>query len=487
MSLPKAALCLSALLVLSGCGDDDPSPPNPAEDPKLSSVTVTCAPASVTAGQSTQCAAAAKDQKGQPFTVAGFTWTSTNTAVATVDGVGKVTALVQGDVTIQASATAKGVTQQGQAPVMVTASLSSHDRDITSNETWRAENNPHVVSKYIQVSGGSTLTLEAGVQVQFQAGTALYIDGVLQAVGTEAQPIQLTASPGAAAGSWNGLVLGSSQGGSSMSHVTLSGCGHAGGRGACLTLVNQAVPVLKHVSVRDSATIGVLVADDGSAFGAGSEALSVSGSKGYAVRIAANTAGTLPVGGTFSGNTNNAVELFSGAVTATQTWPALGIPYVATASIHIGGDSTPKLTLLAGTEVRVGAGLEISVGATKPGALIAVGTATSMIRFVPEQTPPVPGLWRGLQLWFASGTKLDYVVVSHAGTNVETKASNLNVYNEIGPFITNSTISDSRACGVSVNVGAIPGTTPVKTNIVASMYKNTFTNNQDGLQCLMEN
>ena len=82
-------LYLSTALLLAGCGDASPVP---ASSPRLNAVTVTCAPATVNVGQSAQCTASATDQDGAPFSVAAFTWTSSDSALAQVDASGGVRA-----------------------------------------------------------------------------------------------------------------------------------------------------------------------------------------------------------------------------------------------------------------------------------------------------------------------------------------------------------------------------------------------------------
>ncbi len=278
--------------------------------PQLGGVTVSCNPTSLETGQSSQCTANATDVSGQPLTPTGYTWTSSDTSVAQVDSTGKVTALARGTPAIRASATWGGVTKEGQATLtLVQPTL--HDTSITASETWLAANNPHVVRGALEVLGGATLTIEAGVELRFDQDSELRVTtGELRAMGTQEAPIRIVARQSAPTkGYWRGVVLAAAGSTSELNHVTLSHCGNAQGRGACLALENQAAPVLRHVSVRDSGSAGVLVADDGSAFGAESTTLSVSGSEGYAVRIGSNQAGTLPPESSFTSNTRQAIEL----------------------------------------------------------------------------------------------------------------------------------------------------------------------------------
>jgi hypothetical protein len=696
MRLNKATLCLSALLVLGGCDDPPPNPPNPVpNDPaKLTTITVTCGPdsaaaISVVAGRSVQCMAKATDQYGANFEVSGFHWTSSNESVAVVSQTGKVTAFLAGPaVTIGATPTGGAAPEQKSATLTVNpATPTLHTASITTAETWREAENPHVVRGSIEVNGATAplLTLEAGVVVLFEQDAELrFTNGALQAQGSPDAPIYMLANQvSPPKGYWRGVVFATAGSSSGMNHVTLSDCGNGSGKGACLSLEAQAAPVLRNVTVRNSGTAGVMVANDGSAFGTGSTMLNVAGSTGHAVSIGANQAATLPTGGAFmgntpnavelkgnvvrsqtwpnpgipyainedlhvedtsaptltlsagtvlrfgpdsglfvgydsapgkliiagtetapvlltsgsadpkpgdwkgvflgemssdasqlthatieyagalrtpettrhvslsisglrvrpvinnvtvqkssgtgvqlggggsigagstklisrdnggyavslappelvrdipansifSGNTLNAVELSGGSVLTSQTWPNFGVPYLITLSIGVGSSSNPTLTLQPGTELRFANNTGLWIGSDgEPGALIAVGTAEKPIRFVPNAAEPVFGqTWRGLSFWLADGSKLDHVSVSHGGMVGKQGMGNLNVYREIGPFVTNSTFSDSAVCGITVSDGRLADSTPVTTDFTLAAYQNTFIRNDQGDQCL---
>jgi uncharacterized protein YjdB len=76
----------------------------------VASVTVAPSPASVQMGQSIQLTATPKDANGTPLTGRVVTWSSTNTAAATVDGSGLVTGVAAGSATITATSEGKSGT-----------------------------------------------------------------------------------------------------------------------------------------------------------------------------------------------------------------------------------------------------------------------------------------------------------------------------------------------------------------------------------------
>jgi len=402
--------------------------------PQLSAVTVKCEPATVAATRPSQCTASATDQYGQAFTVSGFSWTSSNEAVAIVDATGKVTTFTAGSVTLGASATSEGVTKQGQAPLTVTEPT-LHATAITTSETWLAAANPHVVRGSIAVSGSAQLTLEPGVELRFEQDAELRVtQGTLLAKGTEQAPINMVAhSFSPTKGVWRGVVFATEGSASELRYVTLRDCGGASGKGACIALENKAAPVLDHVTVRNSGTAGVTVADDGSAFGAGSTTLSVFDSASHAVSIGANEAGTLPTGGTFTGNAPQAVVL-RGNVARSQTWPNPGIPYVIQSDVHVEDEVTPPtLTLSAGTVLRFGSGFGLFAGYNHPSELIVNGTEAEPVLFTADAANPQPGHWRGVHLGDAitTASRITHATIEYGGSLEPNKlVGNLNVYGD---------------------------------------------------------
>ncbi|MFL5352437.1 Ig-like domain-containing protein [Archangium sp.] len=467
------------------------------QPPRLSAVTVTCDPTSVPATRPAQCTASATDQYGKPFTVSSYTWTSSNESVATVGSTGKVTTFTAGPATLRASATADGVTQQGQASLTVTAEQPTlHSSPITANETWRETENPHVVQGALEVGNASaapTLTLSAGTMVRFKSGASLRVGqtnpGGLSVDGTAAAPVLLTAdSASPQPGHWQGVhIVYYASSPSHISHATIEYAGAVAsgleGTGN-LNLYGEFVDLgpgtrLDHVVVRKSSQQGLYLGDGGN-IGSGSTGLVVRENGGYAISANANFIGTIPADTAVSVNARDAVEALPNMYDP-QTWPNLGIPYVVNVLIDVGG----KLTLLPGTELRFAADTGLNVGADEgfPGAVIAMGTAQAPIRFVPDAATPTPGYWHGLHFWHAGESRLDHVTVTHAGAASTIGTGNVNVFREIGAFVTNSTLSNSAGCGITRSTGSRPNDTQVTTDFTLATYNNTFANNTGGAQC----
>ena len=120
-----AMVALAAVMGTHACGDGGTEPP-PPDPPRPTTVTITPSAAELAALEATvQLAAEVRDQYGNVMANASVSWSSSDDAVAAVDGSGLVTAAANGAVTItatsgQASGTAAVTVAQVVAVVTVT-------------------------------------------------------------------------------------------------------------------------------------------------------------------------------------------------------------------------------------------------------------------------------------------------------------------------------------------------------------------------------
>ncbi len=71
---------------------------------------------------------------------------------------------------------------------------------IITNTTWTKAGSPYIATSSVTVASGVTLTVEPGVEVQFNQSFGLLVNGALLAVGTPAEPILFTGTSAKLAG-----------------------------------------------------------------------------------------------------------------------------------------------------------------------------------------------------------------------------------------------------------------------------------------------
>src|SRR5213082_532764 len=128
----------------------------------VASVTVTPSPASVAVGLTVQLTATPKDANGNPLSGRVITWSSNNTAVATVNGSGLVSGVTAGSATI--TATSEGKT--GTSAVTVTTPGTSqfgHVFIVTEENT-----------DYVDVIGNSSMPYLNSLATQYGLATQYY-------------------------------------------------------------------------------------------------------------------------------------------------------------------------------------------------------------------------------------------------------------------------------------------------------------------------
>src|SRR5688500_17560612 len=486
---PTVRVILTAMLLAACSGGDDGTGPDP--NPPAGGVATIAGQSAnsvsnIMLGQTLQLSASARDASGNPVNAGTFTWSSSNTQVATVDANGLVTPVGGGDAVISASASGR----KGDFSLRVQGSL--HSTNVTTNENWRAVDSPHLVTRAIVVGGASSpvLTIEPGATVRFANGAGIEVGGAavgsLKAAGTVAAPITMVsdaASP--TKGAWIGLRFMGNSGPSELRNLTMSHCGAgSGNEDACLFLEGASTrPVVERVTIQNSGAYGVNARLNGG-FGAGSTVLNVSGSNNYAIRIGANEAGSIPAGGTVTGNNPDRLLLRDSRVTTSQTWPNIA-PYVALQDIIVEAAGAPVLTLLPGTEIRMEAGRYFAIGTCGsggPGTLIANGTAAQPIKWTANAALPAPGHWAALLIGCTatSNTRISNAIVEYGGgiSPYAAFTGNVLVENDIGAFMTDAVIRFSKDCGLIRRSPLITW----NTDFTAASLRNTFTSNAR-MQC----
>lgn len=93
------------------------------------------------------------------------------------------------------------------------------DNTICQSTNWIAANSPYVISGFLNVASGATLTIEPGVTVLFNQGAGMEIDGRLIAEGTSENRIVFTRNTGAT--SWSQLIFNANSTTSRIAHAEM--------------------------------------------------------------------------------------------------------------------------------------------------------------------------------------------------------------------------------------------------------------------------
>jgi len=312
----------------------------------------------------------------------------------------------------------------------------------SASETWTQAGSPHIVTSSLTIPEGVTVTLEPCAVVQLGDAVSVTVDGALVSKGTAGKRVRITALDAAKPWTWIDATRTTIQPPIDLAYTVVE----KGGLAQDSNAENWAMirvrakpdqrpqPMIKvdHVELRDSATIGVRLADE-AAFADGSTALTITGSDLEPIHT--HALASVP-DGAYTGNGHDRIELSTSTPIGVDgqdvdvTLRDRGVPYYVghageTAPMWLGpsGSGSTSLTIEPGVvlQFRKGFGLAVYPGAS---ALIAKGTAAKPITFTSGEATKAPGDWTGLYFKSdpAPATSLDHVVIEYAG-NSDTAAS----------------------------------------------------------------
>jgi hypothetical protein len=278
------------------------------------------------------------------------------------------------------------VTSGGQAAPEATPVCSN----ITADTTWTTADSPYTVCGTFvpTVIQGVTLTIEPGVQVEFEQNGRLYVEGTLNALGSPGQPITFTAvvkTPG----SWGGLTVnsfGAQPAAANLDYTTFEygGSGASGGQ----IYADKGQVSLDHSTLRNGGGYGFYIAGDYPSTvantainGHAREAAFLSGARVDLAFSNLSAQGNLQDVIRIGGYSNMAGD---------RLWKNAGIPYLFVGSA--GNQRGDSLTVEPGTEVRFNPNVSLSIG----GSLTAIGLPDQPITFTGATA--APGAWNGIEI-----------------------------------------------------------------------------------------
>ena len=146
---------------------------------------------------------------------------------------------------------------------------------ISTDTTWNLAGSPYIVVSNVLVQSGVRLTIEPGVQVRFNAGRSLQIDGELIARGTSGSLITFTSNVGTSPGDWGYILFtdssvdaaydvgGNYLSGSIIQYAVIEYAGGASVSENAALRIEAASPYIAHNTIRHSASAGIWVFNNG--------------------------------------------------------------------------------------------------------------------------------------------------------------------------------------------------------------------------------
>ena len=423
----RHAALLTLLAALAACGGSASGPGGTGAG--ITGVTVTPASGTVSVG-GTLALSASVEPAGANQAV---NWTTSTTAVATVDANGVVTGVGPATVTITATSQADPSRSASATLEVVCTTYTALNLPTFINTDTTVPPGCHDLDGTKRVTEGVTLTFQSPSVVRAVSDTTgIRAEvGTLQTLGTEATPIRFTAST-ATPGSWHGFLV-YPNGVATLAHTTIEYAGnyanafHLGNFNSGIRVQRDGTLTLDTVTIRATQAeatrraAGLFVERDATVTMSGENRFIENQRHGVAV-----TASQLHMlspdsdyGAAPAANTDNVVLVNDDdtstppIVTGTRTWPALNVPYRFARATVIDGVST-LVTIAPGARFAFAedAGIRVQGGA----GLRAVGAADDRIVFT--GVTETAGTWPGFHINTTNpANELRFTQIEFAGQN----------------------------------------------------------------------
>ncbi len=351
----------------------------------------------------------------------------------------------------------------------------THCGTISSDETWDGED-IHVVTcdVYVQAASSPLLTIEDGATVEFYPGANLYVGwssyGELWVDGHTDGVLFTSSDSRPGAGDWDGINFGAYDRGSWLEGATIE---YGGGNGfgnvylvnssSTLTLLNSVVTdssnsgvyvtnatiEVSGSTVSDNTDYGIYLSTTGELATTGGATFTgntLSGNALYPLTVPAAYVGEIDATNAFTGNTSDAVYVYTGTVSSTTTWYGLDVPYYIAGDVTFGAAGGMVMTIADGAELQFASGAALNIGTSNYVDFVVDGTTTG-VTFTSSRSAPRAGDWDGL--YFGDNVQLATIEGATIGYGGANGYGNVYAYaNDADVEITDSVIHDSSNSGV---------------------------------------
>jgi hypothetical protein len=284
---------------------------------------------------------------------------------------------------------------------------------VQAETTWHDIGAPWLVTGRVDVHGEpgtpAKLRIAPGNELRFDGDGHIQVgyndEGTLEAFGEADKPIVFDANGRTEAGSWRGLVV-QTKGEAKISHAVFRNGGKKEKEGALFVAADGKLELSDSKFENDR--VGIVLAGDevqvqkldGVTFTRTPVAIDLPATKLHAV-------GTK---NTYEGEPT--IVVGAGTIVADSVWhPQPGAKVQLEGKLQVKG---AKLTVEAGSEIRVKDGMAIEIGYADVATLELSGTADRPIRIVGMRD--VPGIWKGIVLFDkAKANVLSHVILRNAG------------------------------------------------------------------------
>ena len=318
-----------------------------------------------------------------------------------------------------------------------------HTTNITTNETWAS--GIHIVDGYVYVSNGAVLTIEAGSIIKFKESAALIIqtNSGLIADGTTGA-ITFTGMA-AQNGYWRFIQFDDDALDASckLINCVIEYGGGYSNNSAELIIENNAT--INNCTIRYSSSSGVMIDASARPTFTNNAVTSNDICPIIADFVSASSIGD----GSYSGNTNDYIDLSSGTLNENVTFLKHDVPYRLNSYNYV---ESATLTIEAGAGFLMNAAAALNISTN--GGMMAVGTETDYIQFTgfAEQK----GHWRFINFEadaIDANCKLDYCIIEYGG-GYSSNSANLIINNN--STVSNCSIRNSESHGVLIDGEARP-------------------------------